>query len=447
MKKIVFTLLVCSLIISSDAQETFLKTYPFYSETTHASLVFAWEDGYTAVVFGKKDKYYLSVIRTDLNGDTIWTRDHDMGIPSNWLFLKGTSDNNGNIYIKLIPAQNTLVKIDSDGNVVWSKNYPFIVKMIQYSNNYLWAIMNFNTNLPNGYYLYKIYPLTGDTLWRSQAFGSDGHPGSMAIKQNGEIVITSTHPVSGSDWTFVKINTLAVDSNSFVSTNLPGVWDAILYDSEYIGDELYSVGCVPSFAAPYDHNHYYTYLTDGTILKSKMKSFGCLSSSSIKFVINNENQIVVLGRCWGYPLLYGMTLNWDSIWLHRYFNLDSGVDIKLCDDGGYIISGSIYDTIVSRSIPCLLKINSEGILTGINGLLTLPSITVYPNPATELVTFKVHGTSDGTIAIYNVFGQFYVSIKIHDGLALWNTTDIRKGVYIYSYMIDNQIRTGKIIIN
>ena len=178
MKNIVLVLIFGISTFFSNAQESFYKTYPFYN-FTEKSMVFAWEDGYSIAVLAVKDTFCLSIIRTNLEGDTLWTIDYDISFYSTEANLRGTSDGEGNIYLSLTRTNKNLLKIDQNGSIVWFKDYPFLQHVIKYGNDFLWAI-----TYPGGKSLYKINPNTGDTLWKSQPFGSGGVNTSMAIKQN-----------------------------------------------------------------------------------------------------------------------------------------------------------------------------------------------------------------------------------------------------------------------
>lgn len=452
MKKIIFTLIILIHIFDCDGQVTFLKSYPFYTTNAKASIVFSWEDGYTMVVPNKNDKYYLSLIRTDLNGDTLWTRNHDMGISSYSLSIGGTSDEDGNIYIRLYLDQGTLIKINSTGQIVWSKNYPFasISTHIQYSNDYLWAIMKRNNTQPNGYYLYKICPVAGDTLWRSNPFGGNGNPTSMAIKQNGEITITTSHRSSSSGSRYVNLNTLVVDSVNFTTVLLPYSYDYTITDSKYIGDELFSIGYIPSVGPiPYDYTKYFRYLIDGTILSMGTKSFGCLASGSYKFTLNNENQFVVLGSCFNYysyeTLLYCISTDWDILWIQRFNNLEYGYNIELCNDGGYIVCGSVWDTLASQEAPCLLKVSSEGILTNINNDQSQPEISVFPNPVSDRITISTTISGPKNMSIFNLKGQLNQSLKDTDNEISLDVSYLEPGVYFVRIISGNRKGLAKFV--
>ena len=139
MKNIVLVLIFGISTFFSNAQESFYKTYPFYN-FTEKSMVFAWEDGYSIAVLAVKDTFCLSIIRTNLEGDTLWTIDYDISFYSTEANLRGTSDGEGNIYLSLTRTNKNLLKIDQNGSIVWFKDYPFLQHVIKYGNDFLWAI-------------------------------------------------------------------------------------------------------------------------------------------------------------------------------------------------------------------------------------------------------------------------------------------------------------------
>lgn len=442
MKNIIFAFILSFSGLISNAQESFYKTYPFYN-FTEKIMVFAWEDGYTIAVVAAKDTFCLSIIRTNLEGDTLWTKDYDIGFFSTNANLRGTSDGEGNIYLSLTQTNKNLLKIDQNGIIVWFKDYPFLQHIIKYGNDFLWAITN-----TGGKSLYKINPNTGDTLWKSQPFGSEGFNTSMAIKQNGDITVTTNHYTG--NMSFVRVNTLPVDSSEFGSVVLPGAHNVVISDTKYIGDELISVGYQPSINnTPYDNNHFYRYLPDGTIHSSKIMELGCLASYTVSFVINQNNQLVALGYCldgwYSEAVLQCLTLDFDKLWTKRFENIYWYQNIELCEDGGYIIS--LVTNGPDGVQPCLIKTNIEGNYVSNSAVNANSTISVYPNPANEMVYFDGNNLLQGTITIYDVLGKSIITIEMNGGKATWETSTIKKGVYIYHFISSKGIKTGKILIN
>ncbi|MBE9480205.1 MAG: T9SS type A sorting domain-containing protein [Bacteroidetes bacterium] len=79
-------------------------------------------------------------------------------------------------------------------------------------------------------------------------------------------------------------------------------------------------------------------------------------------------------------------------------------------------------------------------------------ITVRPNPAREWTTFNYQlpdEMSNGVIKITDVYGKLIETIAIsgNKGQWIWDTRNIKQGVYFYNLNTAGFSKTGKIIIN
>lgn len=77
---------------------------------------------------------------------------------------------------------------------------------------------------------------------------------------------------------------------------------------------------------------------------------------------------------------------------------------------------------------------------------------VYPNPANDFIHFRIEDANnqDYQIELYNIKGQLIINSDLNlnqNGEAVINTTDIQSGVYFYQIISEENIYSGKIIIN
>lgn len=105
MKRLFFTIFSVLIFLSVSAQTTFVKSYDIY-KSAFSDLVFAQDDGYLmAMVSLKVDKYYLSFIKTNLNGDISGSLGHliaETSITSNKTTWDCSSAKEGVYFYRLV---------------------------------------------------------------------------------------------------------------------------------------------------------------------------------------------------------------------------------------------------------------------------------------------------------------------------------------------------------
>ncbi len=450
MKKILLTITSLIFVLSLSAQTTFERSYDFYN-SAFSDLVFSQEDGYLMAMVGLKDKYYLSLVKTDLNGDTLWTKDYDRGIDY-ITDLSGTNDEQGNIYIACNDfANENLLKLDMNGNILWAKNYTTLKREMIVKNNTLWICGNAS---PLGNYLFKIDALTGDSLWRSNVFnvdnisGSSSHVTSIAVTENNEVVVTVSLANSFDQFLeqsqFFK---LLPNSNDLVEFSLDITNPFLVRDTKNLGNELISIANPPRNL----HNvtYFIRYTSDGTLLAFKEEIFGYSSAGLDKCVLTDENQVVALGGASvggqpGQVMLHAFSMSGDSIWTQLLGHSEqTGFDFKITGDKGFIITGG--EEFPTNYKPFLIKTNSLGEINSILEMVGL-ALKAYPNPASGNVTFEIPGIRSGTIVVYNSIGAVCCELKIAGEKTVWNCNNYQPGIYEYSVISDGSFVSGKIVV-
>jgi hypothetical protein len=74
-------------------------------------------------------------------------------------------------------------------------------------------------------------------------------------------------------------------------------------------------------------------------------------------------------------------------------------------------------------------------------------LKVFPNPADTYVIFEHPGMPKGSLRIYNPYGQMVAELPVKDEKTVWDTRDIRAGVYFYTFVANGQSQSGKLIIS
>lgn len=76
------------------------------------------------------------------------------------------------------------------------------------------------------------------------------------------------------------------------------------------------------------------------------------------------------------------------------------------------------------------------------------AIIVYPNPTKDYLVFEIPNVKENfqNIIITNTLGQYVASFDVTGGKTIWDTRQIKEGIYIYSFYSESSIKSGKIVI-
>lgn len=76
-----------------------------------------------------------------------------------------------------------------------------------------------------------------------------------------------------------------------------------------------------------------------------------------------------------------------------------------------------------------------------------PIVKVYPNPAKDYVVFELNEKpTNSIIQIVNVFGKQVETLSIKTEKTVWDTREVKNGIYFYKIEIDSKVLSGKIVI-
>ncbi len=447
MKKIFFTLSSVLIVFYLSAQITFQKSYEVYN-SAFSDLVFAQDDGYLMAMISMKDKYYLSFIKTDLKGDTLWTKDYDQGITS-LTDLTGTEDETGSLYIAI--GSESLVKLDNDANIIWSMTHWGSMRKFIVKNDILWGCIDAN----GGNYLMKRDALTGDSLWRSQIFNyeplliTSSRATSIVATDNGDVIVTVSD-LNGYDQSLMPTEFFRLQANSteVVSFNIEYDKEFVVHESKSTGNEIVSLASNFSYNGSDNVCYFIRYSSDGTLQTFKEQRFGYTTIGLYRSVITAQNEVVAMGGAGSGPssnvMLHCFSMNGDSLWTQLLAENVTGADLKIASDEGYIITGALE--VLGDYIPYLIKTNSMGTLNGINEINNTLQIETWPNPAANYVTFNTTGIKNGKLIISDSMGRLCDEKTVTSNKTVWNCNSAKEGVYFYRLVSSTKNASGKIVI-
>ncbi len=91
---------------------------------------------------------------------------------------------------------------------------------------------------------------------------------------------------------------------------------------------------------------------------------------------------------------------------------------------------------------------SGSVPVGVNNINEKSSVTIYPNPATAFINFKINNGAIKKIILYDILGKKIKSVDVESALISIPTDDFQNGLYFYQFMGSEGeiISTGRLSI-
>jgi len=392
----------------------------FPTELSDSSFIFT---GLTSQNTNSIYPWDIAVMKTDKNGNTLWSKKYDMGY---------SDANNGSIMVNVDKSMLIigsteltgsaddsdilLLKIDSLGNQLWARaigGYGIDGGKLFRINNYYYSVgssRSYGGANSSGICIYKIDTM-GNLINAKYIFGAlQPQSSSVEYNNNGTFTLTgiSDYP-SGTSWDFIamhidtngvvlnnKIYSLGAGADygiNFVSTNDGGyIFNCIDYTGTqkqklFKTDSMFNSGCLPSYSASFT-------TTDVTILTH---------DTAIVMAVTNIPIIVGVDTILETTDVYNLTTN--------------------CF--GYV---GIEDQKEQKN-----------------------EIFVYPNPnnGNMELEYSFSSSEQATFILYDITGREIVRYPLNanaNHLTISETT-LRNGIYFYKVISENElIGSDKIII-
>lgn len=381
--------------------------------------------------------------RTDKYGNELWTINYSTfgSIDLEFKSIEKTSDNNlivtGSVVYPFSGNYTNvyLSKIDTLGNVIWSKNYGGLYRQSAYqvkeTTDGGFVIGGFNEvngGAISSFNIIKTNSL-GDTIW------TKNYPNGM--QQYGKSITQTSdngYAIAGS----ITIPTASGEYFYVIKTNSTGdtIWTKIITDfgngsaSEIIsksnGNILlsgYSTlnGCSQPILIKLNSN--------GDILWSKIYTDGpCGWAMSI--CSTNDNGYALLGldanyKCYLIKTDSAGNQEWYNKFSEKTFNY--GYNIKQTSDLGYIMIGITSDNNVSNIL--LIKTNNAGTVLGTENIINEKSkFSAYPNPTNGIITINMSEKNVG-FRIFNSIGQLLFTKDSNKSIETFDLSNYSNGFY------------------
>ena len=392
-------------------------------ETRDSGLVVA---GYTNS-FGHGG-YDMFVIRTDRNGDTLWTKTYG---GSNWDFAYSIDTTNDGGFIVAGGTYSYgkgdedmyLVKLNAMGDTIWTKTFGDTLEdesksVIQTSDG--------------GYVLTGYTKSLGDTL--------------------GDIYTIKTLPNGDTTWTSIYRGIQTDVANQIIENYSGGYIIGGKTDTSGVGKFDDIIINLSSSGQPYAINVYGGSDNDGvnSIAQSR------------------DGTLAILG----YTYTYGHGLGTDDMFIYVFnpFNgfhsltfggikMEVGNCINKTQDNGYIICGN-SNSYSNLDHIYLIKTDSNGVASGtiINTPTSISSFgysqssfSIYPNPSNHMLYLDcpvIVGKEIYTITINDILGrECYKKRWVINDKSEINISDFPNGIYAINIISDKKNLTQKFIIS
>ena len=459
MKNIITMLLV--IIGFTAGAQNFEKYFPYLGQSL-SSAVFINEDGYVMTGFTKdgNNQSYLYVVKTNLNGDTIWCKKMNEVNDGSYSYLRSyTEDANGNIYLAVnYTATADIVKMSPEWDIVWKKKISTDFQILNITNskdnNLLFSGLENDTI----YTLYKM-DTVGTILWQSANLPmfdyTVRYSNSITEMDDNSIIVNTIVSSWYTDGISSSVISALDDNGNLISSVL--YYGYVMCELYGLENELFSAYYNTLFGPP--TNNLIRFLPDGKIL-SEVPLKIPVNSYVSHIIPSSENNYLVVGShrftIDSFPyylekvILNGLNANGDSLWSGSLGNAReiwfNSMDVKKCADAGYVITGAAILT--EDYIPFLAKTDSLGNFSslGINNKFEKTAIRVYPNPATENVVFETDLIGKGFISITDIHGRPVAEVPVTSDKTVWDASNVAPGVYLYRFNNGTYTSSGKFLI-
>ncbi len=436
----IFLILSISVIAITSYSQTWTKTFGGLNDDDGYTVHQTFDGGY--VIIGQTKPVNalnadLWLIKTNSNGDTLWTKTYGGAGIEEGIDIKQTTDN-GFIITGVTTSFGAgnfdvwLIKTDSNGDSLWSNtfgdpNNDYGNSVIQTADNG-YAVIGSTESYGSGgsdFWMIKTNSI-GDSLW-SKTYGGNYHDiafSGIQTSDDGFALTGYTQPAgfSNADVWLIKTDHLGdVEWSQTYGGNLNELANSVqqTYDEGYI-----ITGYSNSFGAG---------AQDVYLIKTDMygdtiwtKTFGGASNDVGNCVIETaESDFIVCGFNFslspdGDPDLWLIKtdISGDTLWTRTYGGSGSEVGnfVEEIFDGGLIVSGWTSSYGAGQKDIWLLHTDQDGIV----GIQDHPSLNSsgyllnqnYPNPFSGATTIEYYipASENVSLKIYDLSGRLLATL-------------------------------------
>jgi hypothetical protein len=510
-KYLLISLLIMIFISKiTSAQTTFQKLYGGTSYDYGYSVDLTSDGGYilcgvtSSFGAGNGDVY---LIKTDANGDTLWSKTFGGANSDEGHSVQQTSDGGYIVagYTSSFGSPSYAIRTDANGNKLWAKTFGgSVIDMlvsVQQTSDLGFIFAGYTLSFGSGnfdVYLFKT-DADGNISW-TKTYGGANTDYGTAVRQTSDGGYIITGYTSSFNGAFSDVYLIRTDANGNPawSKTYGGSGSERGYDVRQTNDGGFIVaGYTDSFGAGGDDVYLLKTDANGGLLWSE--TFGGTGNDmgySVEQTIDHGYIVAGSKASGAFSDVYLVKTDSNGVvTMSKTYGGgadDQGYSVKQTGDGGYIVGGysnsftvSYFayliktdahltsgcweaNTFETRSLAttqvttAATMVSSGGtantpatvqgsgveviplcITVGINEITTNNSISVYPNPFTDVLSIK--GTSaNGMISLFDITGKEIMKLQATDSETKINTEKVLSGLYLIRYMEGNRTSTFKV---
>jgi hypothetical protein len=461
---------------SLTAHITFQRTYGGAGGDHGYSVQQTTDGGY--IIAGGTDSYSTGLddvylVRTDSNGDTLWTRTYGDTLFNHGYSVQQTTD--GGYIIAGTTGSDSgtlfdfyLIKTNANGDTLWARTYGSAGddngrSVWQTTNGgyaiagYVWVgtyhVIFIRTDANGREQLWRMYGGTGDNQGYSVQQTSDG----------GFIIAGTTTSSGAGGWDLYLLRTDA-SGDTLWTRAYGGADDEVGYSVEQTTDGGFIVaGYTGSFGTQSNMYVVKTNASGDTLWTRVFSGSAVARGNSVRQTA--DHGYIISGAIWlhGTPDAYLVKTDslGDTMWTKALggASWDEGLSVKQTTDKGYIIAGNTMSFGSNGPDVYLIKTDSLG-RTAVEEPETNPtrapalSLSCEPNPCRgqTAISLQLTANSPAGLAIFDASGRRVRTLDVNrTPYTVWDGTDelghaLPSGTYFLRLAVGGQQATTRIVL-
>ena len=402
------------------------------------------------------------LVKTDHSGDTLWTKTYGGNSSDRAKSLIETLDQAylfaGETFSYGAGGYDAwLVKTDLNGDTLWTKTYggteaDYAMSVIE-SSDQAYLILGHTHSYGSGrgdFWLVKT-DINGDTLWTRTFGGGQDDLGFSLIETSDQAYLLAGHTKSyGSGAQDAWIIKTDLNGDTLWTQTYGGIlWDRATSIIETSDQAYLMVGYTESYSLGYKEAWIVKTDLDGETLWNRTYD-GDEESWAWGGIETSDQGFVVTGYTWSFAtnsldaLLIKTDANGDALWTKTYGGLaeESTFSVVETSDQGFLISGWTESYGSASYNVFLIKTDSLGnsaipvSIQNVEDQVRPTSLSVFPNPSNNecMLTYTLPEHSSVNIDIFDLSGN-----------NMWNHDYGKQGRGTYTLIWNHQDRNGNML--
>jgi len=421
--------------------------------------------------------YDFYLVKTDSQGDTLWTRAYGGGMGDYARSVQQTSDG-GYIVAGRTGSFGSggweiyLVKVNGQGDTLWTRTYgggsTDEAYSVQQTADEGYIVAGYTESFDAGsgdFYLVKTNG-SGDTLW-TRAYGGSGWDLATSVQQTadgGYVVAGMTRSFGAGDCDFYLVKT-----NNSGDTLWTRTYGESSCEEAFSCQQTTDGGyIVAGFTDSSGANYYDFYLVktnssgdtlwtrtyggsywDGAYAVQQTTDGGYVAAGpTVSFGAGNYDFYLVRTNSQG-----------DTLWTRTFggSESDNAYSIQQTTDGGYVVAGITYsfgagfygDVYLVKTGPEISEAEPIGTPTPSQYILH----PIFPNPfnPSAQITFELPKAGEVSLVVFNLLGQEVATLahgmqSAGTHVAAFDGSHLASGIYFYRLQAGDFVQTQKMVL-